>query len=326
MRWILTRFSLARRTRGAPRVAASAAPALLARRTAVSVRPNAPSRPLRFLGPFGALAFVGCALTAPIPGGPLRTNTVTQLQPSWALAYGRASARLGDSQVRGNAQTFGGPFPWGAVVPIRLGVRQAVGSVVDVGGDLGWVDSGLELRAGSPEGSWVVPMAISAGIRSSYLTIPSSNSGSIGFALDQGTFERRLRVEAYPEVPMGRLGPVRLLLSAGVSWGAFAHDLVVGTSQEAGPNVTVGPVGVLVVRPEHRLELAIGIYRRGTRGTVAFAIAPWILLDAGAPTRAECVRCDPTGPVTDFSQAWGIALIVSPALVGDLIARLSGGP
>jgi len=84
-------------------------------------------------------------------------------------------------------------------------------------------------------------------------------------------------------------------------------------------------VGVLVVRPETRLELAIGIYRRGTQGAANFALAPWILLDAGAPTKDQCVACDPTGPVTDFSQSWGVALIVSPALAGDLIARLSGG-
>lgn len=274
---------------------------------------------------FGALAVAGCALTAPVPGGPVRANTVTQLQPSWALAYGRASASLGGARVSGNAQTFGGPLPWGAPIPIRLGVRQALGSEVEASGDVGWVDSGLELRAGSPEQSWAVPMAISAGIRSSIFTIPSSSSGTVGFALNQGTFERRLRLEAYPEVSMGRLGMVRWLLAAGVSWGDFAHDLVIGAGHEAGPGITAGPVGVLVVRPETRLELAIGIYRRGTRGAATFALAPWILLDSGAPTKAQCVACDPTGPVTDFSQTWGVALIVSPALAGDLIARLSGG-
>jgi hypothetical protein len=281
-----------------------------------------PPRPRLLLG---ALAIAGCALTAPVPGGPVRANTVTQLQPSWALAYGRASARIGEARVRGNGQTFGGPIPWGAPIPIRLGVRQALGSVVEASGDLGWVDSGVELRAGSPEGSWAIPMAISAGIRSSsVLTIPRSESGGVGIDLDQGTYERRLRLEAYPEVSMGRLGAVRLLLSAGVSWGAFAHDLVIGPAEQAGPGITIGPVGVLVVRPETRLELAIGIYRRGERGVAAFALAPWILLDSGSPTRARCVDCAATGPVTDFSQTWGVALIVSPALAGDLVARWAG--
>lgn len=273
---------------------------------------------------FVALAATSCALTAPAPGGPLRPNTVTQLQPSWAIAYGRASATQGNAQVRGNAQTFGGPFPWGAPIPIRLGIRQAVGSVVEVGGDLGWVDSGLEVRAGSPEGSWVVPVAISGGIRSSYFALHSSSSGSIGFDLDQGTFERRLRLEAYPELSMGRLGPVSLSLSVGVSWGVFAHDLVMGPAQEAGPALVVGPVGILVVRPERRLEFAVGIHRRGTRSSASLAIAPWVLLRSEAPIKAECVACDSFAPITSFSQSWGVALIASPALVGDLIARLLG--
>jgi hypothetical protein len=282
--------------------------------------------PLRRLLVLAALAIAGCALTAPVPAGPVRANTVTQLQPSWALAYGRASANLGGARVSGNGQTFGGPLPWGAPLPIRLGLRQAFGSVVEASGDLSWVDSGLELRAGSPEGSWLIPVAISAGIRnSSILTIPSSNSGGIAIALNQGTYERRLRVEAYPEMSMGRLGAVRLLLSAGVSWGAFVHDLNVGPTYAAGPSITIGPGGVTVVRPETRLELTVGIYKRGTRGSATVALAPWILLDSGAPTKAECVGCAQSGSVSDFSQSWGVSLIVSPALAGDLIAWLSGG-
>ncbi len=272
-----------------------------------------------------ALAVAGCALTAPVPGGPVRAKTVTQLQPSWAIAYGRASATVGSARVSGNGQTFGGPIPWGAPIPIRLGVRQALGSVVEASGDWGWVDSGLELRAGSPEGSWLIPMAISGGIRSSILAIPSSDSGGTEDAFNQGTYERRLRLEAYPEMSMGRLGAVRLLLAAGVSWGAFAHDLVLVPAQAAGPSLNIGPVGVAVVRPETRLELAVGLYKRGTQGTATVALAPWILLDSGAPIRARCIDCAQTGPVSDFSQSWGVSLILSPALASDLIARMSGG-
>jgi hypothetical protein len=36
--------------------------------------------PLRLPLLFGALAVAGCALAAPVPGGPVRANTVTQLQ------------------------------------------------------------------------------------------------------------------------------------------------------------------------------------------------------------------------------------------------------
>jgi len=196
-----------------------------------------PPRPLLVLA---AVAVAGCALTAPVPGGPVRTNRVTQLQPSWAVAYGRASANVGGARVSGNGQTFGGPTPWGAPIPIRLGLRQALGSAIEASGDWGWVDAGLELRAGSPEGAWLIPMAISVGLRSgSILAIPSSDSGGVGIALKQGTYERRLRVEAYPEMSTRLLGAVRLLLSAGVSWGAFAHDLYIGTTQAAGPSLTI---------------------------------------------------------------------------------------
>lgn len=135
------KFHRKRRTNSAKRLAS----ALVSRLLGTGGMPVAQHLPLPPL--FAALAMASCALTAPVAGGPVRAHTVTQLQPSWALAYGRASANLGGARVRGNAQTFGGPLPWGAPIPIRLGVRQALGSVVEASGDLGWVDAGLELRA-----------------------------------------------------------------------------------------------------------------------------------------------------------------------------------
>jgi hypothetical protein len=40
-----------------------------------------------------------CALTAPAPGGSLRQGAFLQVQPSWALGYGPATARVHEGSV-----------------------------------------------------------------------------------------------------------------------------------------------------------------------------------------------------------------------------------
>ncbi len=114
------------------------------------------------------VALGGCTLAAPVPGGPLRPGTYTQVQPTWSVGYGPASAGVDGMKVSGSGQAVGQgldlPF-----LPITVGVRQALGSAFEVSADAGWLDSGAEIRAGRPVGA--VPLAVSAGVRSSYFAL-----------------------------------------------------------------------------------------------------------------------------------------------------------
>jgi hypothetical protein len=259
----------------------------------------------------------GCALTETGPGGPLRPATVTQIQPSLAFAYGRASATVGGSRVSGNAQN-GGPITQGLPLPLRIAVRQSLGSAVEVSGDIGWADSGAELRAGVPDDSDLPPLAIAAGVR----------RGADLFSIGERTWEGHVRVELYPDISRAEDGSARLMLSAGVSFGSFVHDLALPDSDRVtgGDSPDIEPFGALIVRRETRLDLGIGIYRPGLRGGIALTLLPWILLTSSAPTKMVCSSCVPNLTVTDFSQSWGLSLVLTPGAAFDVIGFLVGRP
>jgi hypothetical protein len=258
-------------------------------------------------------------MTGPAPGGALRPGATTQLEPSWAVAYGPASANVGGTRVTGSGQTYNGKTGQGTIVPLRVGVRQTLGGVVEASGDIGWLDSGVELRAGTPGGAGAFPVAVTAGFR----------SGRFAFNLGEKTYEGRLRFEVYPDLSRANDGSKRLMLAAGASTGTFAHSLTLPDSfqSQGGDAPDFDTASVIVVRPETRLELAIGFSLRGPRGGVTFALVPWILLHAGAPTKEVCSSCIgfPAPAATDFSQSWGAALVVSPSLAVDFIDWVSGG-
>ncbi len=262
------------------------------------------------------LAVAGCALTGAAPGGPLHAGTTTQVQPSWAFAYGPASANVGGTHITGNAQNGGGPSTQGLPLPLRIGVRQSLGGAVEASADLGWLDSGVELRAGTPGGTGAFPIAIAAGVR----------RGGFAFDVGEKTFEGHARFEIYPDLSGAHDGSLRLALSAGVGAGSFAHSLALPESYRAmGDAPNVDPFGAIVVRPEVRLELGIGIHRRGPGRALEITLLPWVVLDSGAPTEAICSGCGSAPAITDFSQSWGLSLVVTPTVFGDFIGRLAGG-
>jgi hypothetical protein len=267
------------------------------------------------------LAVTGCAITGTAPGGPLHAGTTTQIQPSLALAYGPGSATVGGTRVSGNAESYGGTKAELLPVPMRLGLRQSLGSAVEVSGDVGWLDSGAEVRAGTPGGTGAFPIAFAAGVR----------QGPFPFGVGERTFSGHARFEIYPDISNAHDGSVRLTLSAGVGVGSFAHSLTLPDSYRStgGDVPNFDPFGAIVVRPETRLELGLGIHRFGPRGGVGATLLPWIVLASGAPTRMTCSAClfasGANQAVSDYSQSWGMSLAITPTVWGDIIGHLLGG-
>jgi hypothetical protein len=248
----------------------------------------------------------GCAITATAPGGPLRSGSYTSLEPAtWAVAYGPASATVDGARLSGNGETWGpGPHPEDfAFLPIRFGVRQSLGSKVEASADLGTLDSGVEVRVGTRGGDGRLPLAVTAGLRSS----------AVALNAERPTTSARLRLEAFPRISHRGDSTLHWMLSVGASYGTFAHAI-------AGPGEIGGDVPDLdpafdVVRPEARLELGVGIDLQAPNGGFTVALAPWILLHADT----SCPYC---GGAYDFSQRWGVALLLTPSLGGDLIGWL----
>jgi len=74
-----------------------------------------------------------------------------------------------------------------------------------------------------------------------------------------------------------------------------------------------------LLRPEVRLESAVGVYLEGGKNVkVSVVVAPWVLIGSQAPTSAICPYCGPaatptTLSVTSYSQPWGLSLIITPS-------------
>ncbi|HXU60411.1 MAG TPA: hypothetical protein VN962_01830 [Polyangia bacterium] len=264
-----------------------------------------------------ALAAGGCALTGTAPGGPLHAGTATEIQPSWAIAYGPGSATVGGARMSGNAESYGGTKMELVPIPMRIGLRQSLGSAVEVSGDIGWLDSGVEVRAGTPGGSGAFPIAIAAGLR----------RGPFPFDVGEKTLSGHARFEIYPDVSRANDGSLRLTLAAGLGVGSFTHSLTLPESDRStgGDAPNFGPFGAIVVRPETRIELGVGIRLFGPHGGIGATLLPWIVVAHGAPTRATCSDCAVDATPSDYSQSWGLSLVITPTAWADLIRLLLGG-
>lgn len=263
-----------------------------------------------------SLSVSGCALTGTTPGGPLHAGTTTQVQTSWAFAYGPASATVLGQHVTGNAESYGGTQTEVAPIPMRIGLRQSLGSAVEASADASWLDSGVEVRAGTPGGTGACPFAIAAGVRA------SGHPSDIG----EKTFSKHIRLEVYPDLSKAHDGSLRLVLSAGVGAGSFAHslDLPVDFRERAGESEFSDPTVGNVVRPETRLELGIGVHHTLRGSSYQMVVLPWIVLDNGAPTKAYCPGCGNGVAVTDYAQSWGVSLMFTPTAFADIIGDLFG--
>jgi hypothetical protein len=252
------------------------------------------------------LVISGCALTPPIPGGPLRSGTYTAAQTTWAYAYGPARASQGGQQISGNGQMIGRGDPIGSAVPVSVGIRQALTTHAELAADYGFLNSGVELRAGTAAAESRWPGAISLQARSSQLAVGVSDNHP------GPTYELRLRLEAYPEWVSAQK---RWMFSLGVSHGVFEHSIPGPAAQ--GGDVPDLDARFVVARRETRLEFGIGFDLQVPRAELRFAVLPWVVLGSGATT----APCQPGCAPIDFSQSWGLSILFSPSLGGDLLAR-----
>lgn len=255
----------------------------------------------------------GCAITSPAPGGPLRQGAYLRVQPTWAVSYAPGDAVVTPPQgvsakagpVSGNTQSFGGDptlTAVGTVIPISLGLRQSVGRFADVGADLGWLDSGVEVRVGPSDATAALPFVVSASARSSRLAL---------LKLDEQTYQGRLRFEAYPRIEELPFLSRRAIVGGGVSFGTFLHDLGVPAIPDPNPpEIGGGPPHVMLTRPEVRLEGVFGYERHDDRFGLMVAVAPWIVAAHGAVSSRDWI-------VSSFSQDVGVTLLVSFTFGGD---------
>jgi hypothetical protein len=253
-----------------------------------------------------ALLVAGCAaITSAGPVGPMRSGTTTQLAAAWGYAYGPATATVSGNTVKGNGQaTIGGTTS--IFAPLTVGFRQALSEVAEVSAELGQVDSGMRLRIMLPEGPTAPPCNLSFEAR----------TGKVSFD-PIGSYQWSAAFEIYPDVtPRNSLPQKRLTLSLGIAGGVFEHQLNYpfgyGTDVE---DLSVEP-SMTVLRPEVRVQTAVGIYLGGGKNEgTSITVAPWFLLSAGSPT-ATCVRCESPAAafsLTSYSQSWGAALILTPS-------------
>lgn len=237
-------------------------------------------------------------------------QTYTQIQPAFAVAYGPASAELNGVRLSGDGQTKIvtspiNPFP--NPVPLTLALRQQFGRLVESSVDLGWVNSGIELRLAVP---WAIdlPVALRAGAR----------TGKVS-AFDSDTYEGRIGAEAYPRISRDGYPSLRFVFSLAVSGGSFEHEILLPSSYAetlAGPGIPHAPVAD-VVRREIRLEGTIGVTWAREHVGCTLAVAPWILVAAAAPSSLRCIDCNGPETVTQFSQSWGLALLLVPSFGWD---------
>lgn len=262
-------------------------------------------------GAFVALALTswglgGCIGAAGVPGGPLQ-GTAATLGLSYGAAISPASVTLRSIDGprssywdnAGDAQNV--PF-----LPSRFGTRIGVGKWFDAAGDVSWLDSGLELRAGLPEGAEPMPFALSLGVR----------AGSMGLvqAGNRGSHEERLRLELYPLLWRNAEGTrVSLIATAGASRGRRYHPLSVPARYSNQVDIE-GPdpdsrVDLSVQRDEVRFEASAGVELRRGEFFLSGVLMPYLVTSAG-PASAYCRTCAGFG-FDGMKQPFGAALFVS---------------
>ncbi|HVY36577.1 MAG TPA: hypothetical protein VHM31_01540 [Polyangia bacterium] len=250
-----------------------------------------------------ALAFstIGCALTTAGPAGPLRSGTKTLIQVTPAMAYGPATATVDGVAVSGNAEVNRGgskglPLP----VPVTAGVNQQIGSWFQIGGDLGVNDSGVAARFRLPVFE-DRPLVVTVGAR----------SGAIS-PYRRDSYHAAVGLEAYPALPpaAGAAHPTHLVLALGLAGGVFEHDLSLPSAFELTSDAPHGFPSEVVLRPELRLQAAVGIHWL----SVTLAVQPWIVLASSDPVSTTCDQCAGPAAVTAFSQRWGLSLLLIPSI------------
>jgi hypothetical protein len=246
----------------------------------------------------GSLVFgaAGCVAAPPGPRGPLRGEPGAEVAIDYSFAVSSAEAELegppgaepSPIRVSGSSDHYWAPY---TVFPPRAELRLAALPWFDVGGHLGWLDGGVEIRVGLPAAAsrlWAVNLA--GGIR----------SGELGPFED--TKEQRAafaRLEAYPLV-YRESG--RLVLALGLDAGTFYHQINYVDERDHGDGL--GFTAVEALRDELRLEGAVGYHWLHPHASILAAVEPYVILDSGE-ARAPCSGCeDPR-----LRQSFGVVVL-----------------
>ena len=245
----------------------------------------------------------GCAaITSGGAAGPMRSGSVTQLQAAWAYAYGPATATVSGQTVAGNGQmqAAGGDTPsLPTLLPLSIGIRQALGEIAEASADAGQMDSGLRLRVALSNGP-TAPSDIAFEAR----------TGEISFA-PTASYQWSAAFEIYPQVTP----QTRSIVSLGIAGGVFEHQLNLPYAFNFDYDLSFGGPRMTVLRPELRVQTTVGVYLDGGKNKgMSIAVAPWFLVSAGTPT-ATCTQCGPgqVFSLTGYAQSWGAALVITPA-------------
>jgi hypothetical protein len=250
----------------------------------------------------------GCALVPGVPAGPLGGRGI-RAGVTYAYAYAPASAETTTPSgapytLRGNSEMFRGALP--SFVPLRAMVRANPTSFLDVGADIGWMDAGLQLRAGPLDRHSRLPWGIELEWRTGQTTYFDD-------PLARRARAYRARLELYPA--LGTFGYLDAfgVLTLGVSTGTRLHYVwgvpaAFDTAQE-GPF----PAGLLVSRDETRLEASLGAHGSGKMLAVTVALQPWLGLHQGAVRGATCDTCSLEFQSLDVD--WGLGLVAGGSLV-----------
>lgn len=256
------------------------------------------------LGSICALSMLlGCAAAPAGPRGPLMGPGV-EIATDMSYAYGRGDLTTPDgTRATGSADDLGNPL---TIFPRRLEGRVSPVEWMDVGGQLGWLDGGLDLRLGLPaQPGRFIAFALAAGY----------DWGSGGVVPDTDlTRSKWIRLEAYPSLDR-RAGRAWLVIAAGLDSGTFYHEV-------ADPNPPDSPEGnyrqsaFSLIRQETRLETSIGVFgttgaRKGGGGSFLFSVTPYFVLDGGPP-EVTCAGC--TAEASAYRQSWGIVAVARFAL------------
>jgi hypothetical protein len=216
----------------------------------------------------------------------------------YAFGYAHAT-RGGGQRIKGLSDHYWPSlFSW---LPRRAELRVSPVSFFDLGGDIGWLDGGVDARAGIPDiTGWILAAHLAAGIR----------SGQAGLFKDtRGTRSTWGRLELYPRLfhPRGRLA-----LAFGVNHGVFYHEIAYDDPSRE--STGLGPTALNVLRRELRLEATLGYHleQRSLAGassrstqTILFALEPYVVADA------VCVDCEGVS----YRQSFGLSIVVRGAIV-----------
>jgi hypothetical protein len=198
---------------------------------------------------------------------------------------------------------FGASAPF---FPLRAMLRASPAPFIDVGADIGWVDAGLQLRAGPLAAGRKLPWGVELEWR----------TGQLG-AYSRDAIRRvrvyGARVEGYPALGAFRGLDVYGALTLGASTGTRGHSMwVTGL-----PDLSTGEerASLDVAREETRLELSVGVHARGKPMAITVALMPWFALDEGRVRETECTSCELE--LDGFGAAWGFGLVASGSLVWE---------